>query len=151
MDKHGINANETGGTCRLNTHGQQTNVRVYHNLLGDMKGRDHLEDQIVVWEENNKTLSLYGSNVFPHDHPYFQHTLSIGPIVYACTIIRTDSTTNFLTYVWECSLRLSGGSSRTQTCNSAYNMSIGCKMEGAGAKCPPPPSPKNFFVLNNSL
>jgi hypothetical protein len=45
MDKHEINANEREGTCRLNTHGQETNV--YHSLLGDMKGRDHLEYQIV--------------------------------------------------------------------------------------------------------
>jgi len=80
------------------------------------------------WEENNKTLSLYGSNIFPHDHPYFQHKFSIGPIVAACTKIRTASTTHFPTYVWECSLCLSGGSSWTQKCNSAYIMSIGCKM-----------------------
>jgi len=45
MDKREIIANERVGTRRLNTHGQQTNV--YHSLLGDMKGRDHLEDQIV--------------------------------------------------------------------------------------------------------
>jgi hypothetical protein len=45
MDKHEINANEREGTCRLNTYGQET--KVYHFLLGDVKRRDHLEDQIV--------------------------------------------------------------------------------------------------------
>ena len=68
------------------------------------------------WEENNKAQSLYGSNIFPHDHPYFQHNFSIGLIVSACTNIRTASTTNFPTYVWECALRLSGGSPWTQKC-----------------------------------
>jgi hypothetical protein len=45
MDKHEIIANEGGGSYGHNTQGQETNV--YHNLLGDMKGRDHLEDQTV--------------------------------------------------------------------------------------------------------